>query len=123
MILSRMIRLSCKSLLLLIFLKHCCTSQFYFEYSLKPTVYYLTIMTSQAGNHVLDDAVPRLIHLISASESMHSYAVHHLYKALKLADDLNIQPLSKVSANYILDINRIIRFNELCFKTKIYNVN
>jgi len=57
----------------------------------------LKVLTT-AGNHVLDDAVPRLIHLISASENMHSYAVQHLYKALVQADDLNIQPLSKVTA-------------------------
>jgi AP-1 complex subunit gamma-1 len=56
----------------------------------------LKVLTT-AGNFVRDDAVPGLIHLLSASESMHSYSVQNLYKALITSDDLTIQPIQQVA--------------------------
>lgn len=55
----------------------------------------LKVLT-MAGNFVRDDTVPSLIHLLSDSEKLHAYAVHSLYTAARLPENLAQQPLIQV---------------------------
>ena len=43
-----------------------------------------------------DDAVPNLIHLLSATDKMHAYAAQKLYQAMLDDSDLSRQPLAQV---------------------------
>ncbi|CAK8685337.1 unnamed protein product [Clavelina lepadiformis] len=57
----------------------------------------LKVLTT-AGNYVRDDAVPNLIHLLSATDKMHSYASQKLYMALIEGSDFSQQPLIQVAS-------------------------
>ncbi|XP_018672795.2 AP-1 complex subunit gamma-1 isoform X1 [Ciona intestinalis] len=56
----------------------------------------LKVLTT-AGNYVRDDAVPNLIHLLSANDKMHAYSAQQLYKAMLDVDDMSVQPLTQVA--------------------------
>uniref|UniRef100_H2ZPK1 AP-1 complex subunit gamma n=1 Tax=Ciona savignyi TaxID=51511 RepID=H2ZPK1_CIOSA len=56
----------------------------------------LKVLTT-AGNHVRDDAVPNLIHLLSATDKMHAYSAQQLFKAVSEVNDLSVQPLTQVA--------------------------
>ena len=63
-------------------------------------MYEFATFLFQAGNYVRDDSVPNLIHLLSATDKMHSYAAQKLYQALLEDSDLSRQPLAQV--NYLI---------------------
>nr|XP_039265373.1 AP-1 complex subunit gamma-1-like [Styela clava] len=55
----------------------------------------LKVLTT-AGNYVRDDTVPSLIHLLSDSDKLHSYAVNSLLNAAKMPENIDQQPLVQV---------------------------
>ena len=55
-------------------------------------------MLTKSGNYVRDESISNLIHLISSTPQLQSYAVHELYYSL--LENLSQDALAKVKYNF-----------------------